>query len=59
MRTKQIWIKILLQVNRKEFVGFHIFIMDFVKLGNISRKMRETSMCKGFEELDMLVKDIP
>ena len=40
----------------KYFVGFHIFIMNFTKLGNISRKMRKTSMCKGFEQREMLFK---
>lgn len=49
----------IFQVNRKEFVGFHIFIMNFTKLGNISRKMRKTSMCKGFEKREMLFKHIP
>ncbi len=43
----------------KYFVGFHLFIMNFTKLGNISRKMRKTSMCKGFEQREMLFKHIP
>jgi len=43
----------------KYFVGFHLFIMNFAKLGNISRKMRETSMCKGFEQREMLFKHFP
>lgn len=47
------------QVNRKEFVGFHIFIMNFAKLGNISRKSLEMAVYKGFDQRDMLLKHIP